>query len=197
MKLDIEEPENLQAVIENVWHEFSVPLKNFIRQRVPNEYDAEDIWQEIYCKIHHHIAGLQDQNKLRPWVYRITRNAIADYYRKRQRALELTPLPDEMVNVNESWSDGSANAEIANCLKTMISYLPEKYQQAIYLTAYHNLTQKELGERTGISLTGAKSRVQRARGKLKEMLLGCCDLEFDRTGGIIDYRHKSSTCKFC
>ncbi len=195
MKLDIEELENLQAVIENVWHETNVPLKNFIKQRVPNEYDAEDILQDIYCKIHNNIAGLQDKNKLRPWIYRITRNAIADYHRKRERPLELTPLPDDQVI--EPWSDVNANAEIANCLKTMIGHLPEKYKQAIFLTEFQNLTQKELGERTGISLTGAKSRVQRARGKLKEMLLGCCDLEFDRTGGIIDYRHKSSVCKFC
>lgn len=195
MNSDINGTGNLQAIIENVWHETNVPLRNFIKQRVPNEYDAEDILQDIYCKIHNNIASLHDQNKIHPWIYRITRNAIADYYRRRDRTLELTPLPDEMVN--ESWSDVNANAEIAYCLKNMISYLPEKYKQAIFLTEFKNLTQKELGARTGISLTGAKSRVQRARGKLKEMLLGCCDLEFDRAGGIIDYKHKSSACKFC
>ena len=185
----------MQVIIENVWHETNVPLRNFIKQRVPNEYDAEDILQDIYCKIQNNIFSLHDQNKIQPWVYRITRNAIVDYYRRRNRTLELTPLPDDLVN--EPWSDVNANAEIASCLKNMISYLPEKYKQAIFLTEFQNLTQKELGERTGISLTGAKSRVQRARGKLKEMLLGCCDLEFDRTGSIIDYRHKSSICKFC
>jgi len=195
MKLDIEELENLPAIIENVWHETNVPLKNFIKQRVPNEYDAEDILQDIFYKIHNNIASLQDQNKIQPWIYRITRNVIADYYRRRNRTLALTPLPDDPVN--EPWSDVNANAEIAYCLKNMISYLPEKYKQAIFLTEYQNLTQKELGAKTGLSLTGAKSRVQRARGKLKEMLLGCCDLEFDRSGDIIDYKHKSSACKFC
>lgn len=61
----------------------------------------------------------------------------------------------------------------------------------------HNVTQKELGERMCLSVSGAKSRVQRARVKLKEMLLGCCQLEFDRLGNVIEYKHKCSNSKFC
>ena len=79
----------------------------------------------------------------------------------------------------------------------MINSLPEKYKQALILTEFQNLTQKELAERMGLSVSGAKSRVQRARIKLKELLLGCCSLEFDHYGNVIDYEHKCSDCKFC
>jgi len=51
--------------------------------------------------------------------------------------------------------------------------------------------------RMGLSLSGAKSRVQRSREKLKQLLLGCCHLEFDRWGNVVDYKHKSNECKFC
>jgi RNA polymerase sigma-70 factor, ECF subfamily len=45
----------------------------------------------------------------------------------------------------------------------------------------------------GISLSGAKSRVQRARKKLKELLLECCHFEFDRYGTVFDYHPKNCT----
>ena len=74
--------------------------------------------------------------------------------------------------------------------------MPEKYKQAIILTEYEGLTQK-LAEKLGLSLSGAKSRVQRARLKLKELLLNCCHFELDRFGNILEYHHKSKACNFC
>ena len=89
------------------------------------------------------------------------------------------------------------NKEIAACLKTMIDSLPEKYKEVVILTEFNNMTQKELSEKIGLSLSGVKSRVQRGRKKLKTILLDCCNLEFDRLGNVIDYQHKSSECKYC
>jgi RNA polymerase sigma-70 factor (ECF subfamily) len=101
-----------------------------------------------------------------------------DYYRKKE-SVELVELPDDIANENEE--ELSYNGEIAACLKTMIDSLPEKYKEAVLLTEFKNHTQKELSEKMGLSLSGAKSRVQRGRKMLKDMLLGCCQLEFDRS----------------
>ena len=87
--------------------------------------------------------------------------------------------------------------EVVACLKPMIDDLPEKYRQAIVLTEYENLTQKEMSQKLGLSLSGAKSRVQRAREKLKGTLLACCHFEFDRLGNILDYQVKDQTCRYC
>ena len=65
------------------------------------------------------------------------------------------------------------------------------------MTEYENFTQKEMSQKLGLSLSGAKSRVQRAREKLKGTLLGCCHFEFDRLGNILDYRPKEQTCRCC
>jgi RNA polymerase sigma-70 factor, ECF subfamily len=46
----------------------------------------------------------------------------------------------------------------------------------------------------GISFSGAKSRVQRARAKIKEQLLDCCHFQFDRAGQIIDYQPRRDCC---
>ncbi|MHB8125410.1 MAG: RNA polymerase sigma factor SigZ [Desulfitobacteriaceae bacterium] len=179
-----------------LWEEFRVPLKYFIKKRIPNEQDTEDILQEVFFKIHSNMGSLKDDNKIHVWIYRITRNAIVDYYRKQNnKSIELMEFTENLTNGQND--DLSANGEIALCLKTMIDYLPEKYKQAITITEFQNLTQKDLSEKLGLSLPGAKSRVQRARAMLKETLLGCCHLEFDRLGNIIDYSHKTKNCKFC
>jgi RNA polymerase sigma-70 factor (ECF subfamily) len=62
------------------------------------------------------------------------------------------------------------------------------------LTEYQGLSQKQLAERMGISLSGAKSRVQRAREKLRDMLLRCCHFEFDRRDHIVNYEQRCCCC---
>ena len=76
----------------------------------------------------------------------------------------------------------------------MIQELPAKYQEALRLTEFEGLTQNALAQRLGLSLPGAKSRVQRAKEQLKEILLQCCHFEFDRLGKIIDYRPNCDCC---
>lgn len=183
----------VNQIVENIWHDLSKPLKGFIQRRVTNDKDAEDILQNIFYKIQSNISSLRDTDKIHSWVLRIARNSIIDYYR-RKNSNELELVEDLS---SESADEVNSNEEIAQCLKAMIQYLPEKYKLAIILTEYQNLTQKELSKRMGLSESGARSRVQRARKKLKDMLIGCCTLEFDQMGNVIDYEHKYSDCKFC
>ena len=178
---------------EKVWEEFNSGLRQFILKRVPDDQSAEDVLQDVFLKIHTHIDALKDRDKLPGWVYSIARNAITDYYRHQQKTtIEFPEIPyvphdpmDDVIN------------ELAPCIKAMVDTLPENYRQALILTEYEGLSQKELGERLGISFSGAKSRVQRAREKLKDMLLECCHFEFDRLGRIIDYQPRCNSCSCC
>ena len=76
----------------------------------------------------------------------------------------------------------------------MIELLPEDYREAILLTEYHGLTQQQMAERLGISLPAAKSRVQRGKKLLRELLLACCHFQFDRQGKVIDYYPRCQCC---
>jgi RNA polymerase sigma-70 factor (ECF subfamily) len=76
----------------------------------------------------------------------------------------------------------------------MVDNLLPQDRQALILTEYHGLTQKELAERLGLSVSGAKSRVQRARERLKQQLLDCCHFELDRRGHILDYQPRCHCC---
>ena len=185
----------MAASMLDLWGEFSIPLKEFILRRVQNEYDAEDVLQDVFYKIYENIESLQDKNKIQPWVYQITRNSIIDHYRTKRVTAELTDLPD--MTLDKDFFEPDIPHEVADCLKVIIGHLPKKYREAIALTEFEKLTQRELAQKLGLSLPGAKSRVQRARAKLKELFLGCCHIEFDMLGNITDYKRKHSECKYC
>ncbi len=175
------------ATTETIWEGFHGRLKQFILRRVPDEQNAEDILQDVFLKIHLHIDTLRDEQRLESWIYQITRNAIADYYRVRR---ETNSLPEALL-LSELPAEDTLNdavRELIPCVRAMVDSLPDEYRQALLLTEYEGLTQKAMGERLGLSFSGAKSRVQRAREKLRDMLLDCCHLDFDRLGRIIDYR---------
>jgi RNA polymerase sigma-70 factor, ECF subfamily len=180
---------------KEIWNEFSKDLLKFIQRRVNSRFDAEDILQDVFRKIHDSIDGMKDENKVRAWVYQIARNAVTDYYRyssKKQQSE--APLEDDYDIALENEAADNLNQDVSRWLRCVIDDMDEKYREAITLTEFDGLTQKELAEKLGLSLSGAKSRVQRGREKLKEALLACCLLEIDRRGNVIDYQMKASSC---
>ena len=87
--------------------------------------------------------------------------------------------------------------EIGSWFEPMMQSLPEHYREALLMSEIEGLTQKEVALKQGISLSGAKSRVQRGRSMLKDILLDCCQFEFDHLGNVIDYEEKDETCDKC
>jgi len=174
--------------IENIWREFSANLRQFILKRTSDESIADDILQEVFVKIHSRIDTLKDIRRLRGWIYQIARHAIIDYYRNQKTTAE---LPETITSLENS--DINDDVDVLPCIEAMVDRLPEKYRQAVILTTYQGLTQKKMGEKLGLSLSGAKSRSQRAREKLKNMLTECCHFELDRFGKIIDYEPKEQS----
>jgi RNA polymerase sigma-70 factor, ECF subfamily len=174
-----------------IWEEFSDSLRRFIRKRVNDPQDAEDILQDVFIKIHNRIDTLQDEQRLVSWLYQITRNTIIDHYRKQHPWMDLSGLVvEDQVEV-----EPSPSAEIAAGLINFIACLPEKYRQALLLTEFEGFSQAQLAESLGISLSGAKSQVQRGRAQLRQALLECCHFEFDRRGNLQDYIPRQDCCR--
>jgi RNA polymerase sigma-70 factor (ECF subfamily) len=183
----------MKPTLEQIWHDFAEKLGQFIRSRVSDPATAEDILHDVFVKIQQRLGQLQDPARLQSWIYLIARNAIIDHYRTRKDSQE---IPETLVDQREPES------EELNGLKAsfhrMIHSLPEPYREAVVLTELEGLTQQQLADRLGISLSGAKSRVQRGRQQLKEMLLDCCQFEFDRRGRVVDCKPRSKAgCKEC
>ena len=98
----------------------------------------------------------------------------------------------------ESTEPGTeTRGELASCLRPMIDELPEQYRDALILSELEGKTQQEVSVIQDISLSGAKSRIQRGRGMLKALMLQCCKIEFDKSGRPIDYSKKEPHCDSC
>lgn len=185
-----------ETKIEAIWNKFHAPLRAFIRRRVRDRAIADDLLQEVFLRVHTRIDSLRDGTKLDAWIYQITRNVIADYYRAHRLPM---PLSDDLVSseANEADEQAALALQLAPSIREMVSALPAPYREAFLLTEINGMSQVELARQLGISVSGAKSRVQRARAHLKQMLLDCCHFEFDRLGGVVNYYPRVDCCARC
>jgi RNA polymerase sigma-70 factor (ECF subfamily) len=166
------------------WQRHRDALYHFVLRRVQDHAAAEDIVQDILVKAYTRKGTLRDASKW-PWLYQITRNAIVDHYRLQKPA---EAMADELMDPRTTEDGNRAQRELAGCLLPLLEELPEGYREALRLADFEGVTQRETASRLGLSLTGAKSRVQRARKMLRASLLKCCQVELDRRGGVVDYQ---------
>jgi RNA polymerase sigma-70 factor (ECF subfamily) len=189
-----------------IWSEFGDRLRRFVARRVANEADVEDILQEVFLRVHERLDTLDRADRLTSWLFQITRNAIIDHYRASERrrthplgedgASEVVPPADPLANGLEE-EVASSREELASCLRPMVERLSPRYRDALVLVGMEGLTQKEAAARSGLSISGMKSRVQRGRRALKEMLLDCCRVRHDAGGRVTGYEARGSSCGPC
>jgi RNA polymerase sigma-70 factor (ECF subfamily) len=86
---------------------------------------------------------------------------------------------------------------VAGWLAAAVENLPDRYRDAVSLYELQGVSQAEVAERLGISLSGAKSRVQRGRQKLKQVLQRCCRFDLDRRGNVLSCEPKAEGCSYC
>lgn len=178
---------------EKVWQEYHSMLRAFIQSKVFNDSATDDILQNVFLKMHTDLASLKDKTKLKSWLYQIARNSIFDYYRSHKPTIDIP----EWVSQPEIDPSEKIIQELSECLQPIIQLLPDHYREAVILSEMQGETQKVVAEMQGISLSGAKSRIQRGRAKLKEMLAECCRIELDHSGRLHDYSRKKKGCGTC
>ena len=178
-----------------IWREVHQGLRAFIAKRVADEAAAEDLSQEVFVRMQRGIGSLKKESRLVSWIYQIARHAIIDYYRARDRqperpvglASDLETFQSASLPVESSEGSGQVRTELAGCLRPMIERLSEDYRQAITLVDLEGLAQHEAAVRLGLSVSGMKSRVQRGRRQLRDMLEACCVIALDRRRGVAGY----------
>jgi RNA polymerase sigma-70 factor, ECF subfamily len=177
----------------SLWAEFHRPLRAFLARRTRREADVDDLLQEIFVRIHRRIESLERADRLDAWIFQIARNALVDFERGRATRLERSP---EQGSPGEAALDPEEPqpSELAGCLGGMVGALPGPYEEAIRLTELEGLSVAQAAERAGVSRSAMKSRVRRGRARLKELLLGCCHVEVDARGGVMDYHSRCSSC---
>ncbi len=184
------------------WRPFIEGLHAFIARRVPGQ-DIEDVFQDVILRLHRGASSLRDAARAESWVYGVARRAIADFYRARAASLDRAePLEEEEPAAPEDPRKGfgsfhgthSVHEEVLSWLEPMARALPESYREALMMADFEGRAQSEVARKLGLSLSGAKSRIQRARRMLREELHRCCEVHLGSDGEVVDFRRRDCDC---
>lgn len=163
--------------MELVADDFLARLKSYVRRRVPSSADAEDVVQTVLLRLLE-ARGARPPASPHAWLLAAARRAIVDLHRARARdGTEPTQALDEpSIPEAEDLSDAAA------CLAPLLAGLPEDERRLLVRVDVEGASQAALARELGLSASGMKSRVQRARTRLREALLARCRVERDVHG---------------
>ena len=180
---------------DGVWDRLGADLRRFIRRRVGDDHTADDLLQETFLRIHRGLDALGDNDRVAAWVYRIARNVVHDHHRR--GPADPASLGDDPAADEGRPADTLDRA--GEWMDEMVQQLPAGYAEAVRLSEIEGLTQQAVADRLGLSLSGAKSRIQRGRAMLKGVLEACCQFHVDGRGNLTgcDPRPDRTVCPNC
>lgn len=182
------------VTFNEIWIKFSHPVKDFIRNQTHKADVTDDILQEVFIKIHQNLHLLRDEERVAGWVFQIARNTVLNYFRTQKKNLENQRFYQRETEGESYFKENDLNEMVGNWLEKFKKDLAPKYQEALQLVDIEGVTQVELANRLGISVSGAKSRVQRGREQLKQKLVDCCPVKTDQYGNILEIQSKDGSC---
>lgn len=164
--------------VMTAWHQHEAELRAWLQRRLRNPHDAEDMVQDLFLKAMRQERKFCEIANARAWLFEVARNALADRLRLKKEQVE---LPDDLA---AETSEPVPVETLAECLPRALAEMSAEDREALTLCDLEGLTQEEYARRKGLTLPGAKSRVQRARKRLREHLTSACQVRFDTAGKV-------------
>lgn len=164
-------------------------LRPYVSRRVAAS-DVDDVLQDTILRVHRSADRVHDPRRFGGWVMRVAHSAVASHWAQRQRhPLARSPAPEEagedVREVVEEQEDARMRAGLAAWIEAQIEALPPAYRDALRWDL-EGVPQREAAERAGVSWSGMKSRVQRARAMLHERVEACCAVALDRRARVVE-----------
>ncbi|WP_375748318.1 RNA polymerase sigma factor SigZ [Vibrio sp. HN007] len=178
--------------VEKVWSEYQSSLRGFLHKNLSNQDDVDDLLQDIFLKTYKNFSTINDSNKIKPWLFQVTNNAIMDFYRQRAK--------EEGVADEELWHkepEEDIKRELSMCVAPFINSLPEEDAALLTAIELEGMSQKEYAENHGLKYSTLKSKVQKSRKQLHGVFSECCDFTLGSKGGVVDYQAKKKGCSGC
>jgi len=170
-----------EADFKKVYQEYHPRVLNYIT-RLTNNFEAEDITQEVFEKISRGLKGFKGESKLSTWIYRIATNMALDKLRSSSFKRKTNELSEGEQDRNVWTSQKNPpidkqliRKEISECVIEHIDKLSSDHKTVILLKEIEGFSNKEIADILHISLETVKIRLHRAREKLKKILDEACD----------------------
>ncbi len=152
------------------------PLYNLCLRLLASPQAAEDATQDAFLAAFRALSRFRG-GSFRAWLFRIAANACYDQLRRRRAhpTLSLDAGPDQppldLPHPGEPLDERAQRLELARCLQEALAALPPDQRLVVLLRDVHGSPYEEIAQAAGLSLGTVKSRLSRARGRLRQLLL--------------------------
>lgn len=170
--------------VAGAWEQLGQRLRAYVARRVSSA-DADDIVQSVMVKLLERRSEI-GPDSVRAWLFAVTRNAVAEYYRQHRPTIDLDSFGDIAEADLTDPADRTIGA-LSDCLEPMLRTLGQSDAEVLRAVDIEGEPQIALAERLDVPLSTLKSRVQRARTKLRTAFDGCCAIERARGGAPIAF----------
>lgn len=163
----------------DAWNRYEGELRGWLVHRVGgDEALAADLLQTVFLKALRQGPRFCEVERPRAWLFTTARHAVVDHF----RTLKLeVPVPESLSEVIEP---RPVVDSLAACLPRALGEMPEQDADILRRCDLEGMTQAEYARAHGLSVPGAKSRLQRARRRLEEHLTRVCQVRRDEDGGV-------------
>lgn len=163
------------------WTAHEPELRGWLRHRLGNPAEADDLLQDLFLKALRQGDRFCSVQNARAWLFEVARNTLADRLRV---ARQTVALPEDLAAPAD---EPDTVDSLTACLPRVLSELSVEDREAITLCDLQGMAQAEFAAAKGLSLSAAKSRVQRARQRLRERMTQACQVQLDDTGHVADF----------
>lgn len=164
------------------WEAHERGLRGWLIHQLHDKAIAEDLLQDVFLKAMRQGERFCNIENARAWLFEVTRNTLADQLRRTRESVE---LPEDLAVEDQTAPPVDS---LVNCLPRVLSELSAEDRDAITCCDLQGMSQADYAEKLGVSLPGAKSRVQRARARLKAQLARACQVQFDERGKVCCFK---------
>ncbi len=171
----------------DAWKSHESELRGFLVRRVADGHLADDLLQEVFLKAIRQGLGFCEIDNPRAWLFQVARNAVIDHARL---AKAQVPLPDDLPS-----AEVEALAPIdrmTECLGRVLTEIPADDAEIVRKCDLEGMKQKDFADAAGLTLPAAKSRLLRARARLREVMTTNCQVTLDESGNVCCFVPRSS-----
>lgn len=169
------------------YEEINTKINDYIRSLTNDDEQINEVTQESLIKIHKSIDNLKDEEKLSSWIKRIVYTSLMDFHRKKQQTIHPEHI-EKVTDVIET-EEENENEKLSDCIKLLLKNLPEDQRELLEKVELEGMSQVQYANEHNLPISTVKSRVQRAKKKLKEQIMSDCFIKTDSYGNVVDYHY--------
>jgi len=160
------------------WNAHEGELRNYLRHRSADAHLADDLLQEVFIKAMRLGKDFCSLENSRAWLFHVARNALIDFHRLRHETIE---VPDDIPAEEQPAEPLLA---LGACVSRVLTEIPPEDRDIIEQCDLNGMKQKDYAAKHGLTLEATKSRLLRARQKMRVTLSANCKVQFDADGRV-------------